>query len=199
MKCRLQKLYYCWWRWATSLRFIRENDSIISQLSWQPRSLEFGCQLSNHIVSTWHNRVCFPAREFNCVSTGGHWNVEESDCTLELKEFRFLPDTCAYRVVQEEEKCVRGWVGTAMKARYKYQLYGILCCVLVDVNFMFCGIQRLELKYCKSRSSLETAQATFCTKSWTKDASRGRGLWWSVIFEWSACLILDAYTCSCLH
>lgn len=57
-----------------------------------------------------------------------------------------------------------GWEGNAMKARHKYQWYGILC-ILVDVNFMLCGIQRLELKYCKSRSSLETAQATFHTKT----------------------------------
>jgi len=47
-----------------------------------------------------------------------------------------------------------------MKARYKYQLCGILCPILVDMNFMLCGIQGLKLKYCKSRSSLETAQAT---------------------------------------
>lgn len=52
-----------------------ENDSIISQLSWQPRSIEFGCQLSNHIVSTWHNKVHFLSREFNHFSTGSHLNV----------------------------------------------------------------------------------------------------------------------------
>lgn len=96
-----------------ALDLYRENDSNISQLSWQPRSLEFGCQLSNHIVSTWHNRVCFPAWGFNCVSTGGHWNVEESDCAPELKEFRFLSDTCTFRVVQEEEEKV-WWGGKAM-------------------------------------------------------------------------------------
>lgn len=37
------------------------------------------------------------------------------------------------------------------------------CNILVYRNFMLSVILWLELKYCKSRSFLETAQATFCT------------------------------------
>lgn len=50
------------------------------------------------------------------------------------------------------------------------------CNILVYRNFILSVIQWQALKFCKSRSFLETAQATFCTVSWTKHDSKARGL-----------------------
>lgn len=161
------------------------------------------CQLSNHIVSLpGVTRYIFLLgtesllhwRSFKYLNTwlcSGTWRIQTDLGNLYLcicigkTENKTNPPDSSVKARQKNHSCIR---------------HSVCCCyILVDTNVMLSVIQWLELKYCKCKSPLETAQVIFCTVSWTKDASKARSLLWKVIFEWHICLIVDTYTCSCLH
>lgn len=154
----------------------------------------------SHCLFTWHNKVHFPLGNVT-------FSLEVIEILKHLTALRnwgeliLLLDACAYITVWEKNNLKKYVHQIALWKPYgKIQLYKTLCLLSLQLGwYEFHVTQCLELKYCKSRFSLETAQTVFCTVSWTKGACKAKGIPWKVIFEWHSFLIVDTYTCSCLH
>lgn len=122
----------------------------------------------SYCLFTWHNKVHFPSGNLitsplEVIQMFKHLtmlrNLRNSNCSwipapiylYRKKRKKNNPPDSSVKARQKNDSCIRHPV--------------CYCYILVDTNFTLSVIQWLELKYCKSRSSLETAQAIFCTVS----------------------------------